>query len=548
MNNKIAIILGTNTQNLTLPTKDAEKVCEILSASDYGYKLIRTLNTESKYGFLEGFEKEIKNSNDDIIFYYSGHGVCNKEGFLEIQLNNGEDTSTRYIAIESIFELIEKYPKRKCLVILDCCNAISSLKSKKYENTDGFKLLCASGTNEKAKQSKKYSLSIFTHFLIQVLEEHKYDITDHNSKILLSRVHKKVTECMSAANETPLPLLFDTRRNEYEIGHFKQAIDSNVVNERLLRLNENLGVFSEYGSKFWRVRVSYTDIEQVNVLQDAIINKLNECYARRLSNYPEDLVKYFDAIQRPEIAYINKAFYTFPFFLTPFRLNFWGVIPYALHRALGILYHTEGVLTEHNKNNKLKKYIIDHIYNPEKRIIRGNLEYWIIPLIDDLISGGGKLYSISGYMFNELIPLMILQSRNTEYQNKILQVGEVIYINDSAYKKAEEKHKTHVIENMIIDELTKTNDYKNKIAIIDLAQKKSMQKIIKTNNLPLDICSLNHDIENVPVGIGFSLRAFEEIKKVQSLWDELQDISLRILRPVEADLKEIGIILIEKDN
>ena len=48
----------------------------------------------------------------------------------------------------------------------------------------------------------------------------------------------------------------------------------------------------------------------------------------------------FDVIRRTGLVY-NQILYLFPFLLTQTRRPFWGVIPYALHRRIGIYFSTD---------------------------------------------------------------------------------------------------------------------------------------------------------------------------------------------------------------
>lgn len=98
------------------------------------------------------------------------------------------------------------------------------------------------------------------------------------------------------------------------------------------------------------------------------------------------------------------------------------------------------------------------------------------------------------------------------------------------------------IEYMVWNKVKKS---KKNVAIVDLASAGNFRAIWQQEKREdYVLMSLRHFLD-IPVGIGFSLLAFNDIKKKTTLWKSLQNLVLDQLDPCRSELAEIGIVLNE---
>jgi predicted acylesterase/phospholipase RssA len=280
-------------------------------------------------------------------------------------------------------------------------------------------------------------------------------------------------------------------------------------------------------NRYLLVKYPYTSIPEVNTLQnsleDAIIDNLGAS-----TEFPERN-EYFDAVRYPEYAICNETIYTFPFFLSLLRLITWGVIPYGRHRRIGVLLHES-----HPAYSQLIKYDVTGMTN--KKDLRKKINSaWIYNLLDGLAnqqknkSGKtvfGKLFSIEGYLYNELVPLLILDTGNDLMQSKFLKCGERVSPKDLKHTK---------VPQAMLD----PKQYDLHAMILDLALREEVEKSVHDKGYK--VLAIQHEL-NIPVGIGFSLLMTPRLLQSE-VWRNLAKIARDILHPASDKLLNIGIEL-----
>jgi len=198
MSGKFALIIG-NTEyidpglaQLSAPGKDAEDFVRVLkspniAAFDRVFSLVNRDVFIANQAIEDFFDR--KKPDDLLLFYFSGHGVRDENGFLYLAVKNTNRTRLRSTAIRSDFirEAMDQSRSRRQVLILDCCNSGAFAQGTKsvaggtmgtasaFEGTGyGRVVLTASDSTQFAWEGDKVigetQNSLFTHFLIKGLE------------------------------------------------------------------------------------------------------------------------------------------------------------------------------------------------------------------------------------------------------------------------------------------------------------------------------------------------------------------------------------------
>jgi hypothetical protein len=585
-NKRYAIVMGSNyaepgRSDIKYAETDAEKINSRLKDYEYDTSLINKSDLFS-VNVVEELTERVKAGYKQIILYYAGHAKYTGD---DLKLHFNEE---KHLLLGSIINELKGLLNQRefqVLIILDCCdanNAFECIKTdfSKYSN---IRILVATGDSNKAFECPKLKSGRFTHELNNLFEN-PIDCTDDNGNIYLSTVFNSIRKrCKDKNNGVKL---FDISNDEFLIAKSRPIYDINMINDRYNNLQRNLSKYIVNSPYPYSVKTKYSDIKSIDTLQEEIVKTIREeLNFTEIKDYPESKKHYFDAVQRSEFAYTNKAFYAFPFFLTPIRLSTWGVIPYAKHRALGLMYNSNISDYKDLYNNKLAPHIHDKEGVSNNIYDKKLYGHWIIDLFEQVAkcNNNAKVCTVSGYMFNEIIPLMINRSGDTRYQLKVPDLSNIIHLNEDSireYRSKSLKNKLNEMNNIVnsieeksnvleakieqlktkIDELGEYANYNeeavvekmiwdevktnaNNIAIIDLASATSIYNIARKDKQAAytpEIVALNHYLE-IPVGIGFSLLAFEEIKEKQTLWDTLREVALKTLDVGE--MNNIGIQL-----
>ena len=192
---------------------------------------------------------------------------------------------------------------------------------------------------------------------------------------------------------------------------------------------------------------------------------------------------------------------------------------------------------------------------------RGN--HWIDDLIDSIDKNQGELITIAGYLYNELIPLMILDSENPYVLNKLSDISKVIYPHDIGMLPVEDENhikeyadkfkKPHgdldlVEENQfrlhykMLKAFNKHDRKAYSAIIFDLSYSYIIEFLMEEMNINAEIIKVHHYLD-IMVGIGFSLPSFEKLEKSDKHWNNIKQIALKTLKKDNENLLNIGIQL-----
>ncbi|MBN8669661.1 MAG: caspase family protein [Chitinophagales bacterium] len=206
MGKRYSILIGindyTDCKDLSFCVKDAEDIAktfvDFCNVESENVTIItstkRKPNSDPWSTFCEAIsnlKKEFQSGEDDIFFYFSGHGIRSKETSV---IFKNRDTSISEINSK----LEELVPKTKILIFDSCYSGKGYIESDKSAHffslssklTTGFYILCACSDNETAKETKELENGRFTHFLLSTIHDlrnyNPYGYLDVNS--LFSKV------------------------------------------------------------------------------------------------------------------------------------------------------------------------------------------------------------------------------------------------------------------------------------------------------------------------------------------------------------------------
>lgn len=377
----------------------------------------------------------------------------------------------------------------------------------------------------------------------KAIEILKLDANDEDTK-LYNENRDKTMKSILHFLENRLIFQKDIKRHKSDLVHSIPKVEDLIINNETI--NKRL-ICYKYGP------IDYTSDEF-----KAIKKILPQYKSKPLDG------RYIDAFQTQEHAILSEMVYSFPFFLTKFRRKYWGVIPYGNHRAIGLLIHKnhtfefgKQVLLE-NKNELLLK----HQYKKVKKEIFNTTEnigsnHWINALINQVFAKNGKIFSTSGYLFNEIIPLMILEAKNPEAINNFLLVKEerspenLIQQFDFLNPKDEgnipntqpiEKVFTQILKDFVNSVRFKNrvkfinSKIENHVLLFDLEYRNYIENFIESNR-DYEMLELAHYLD-IPVGFGFTLTAFDQIEKK---WEKLVGLLNKLAENKKNEFLKSGI-------
>jgi len=213
--NRIAVMIGINDYSgkpLRYCVNDVETFDQILRNKCKFNQIFQIISSVDKHKSdiyeefaktMEEIEVEFKTQDLDILFYFSGHGIFTDQTLLEFH--------NQKIPMQEIFDRINKLNPSHQIYILDACHAgfgvevkssedisaIMELYNQKYiAKSDGVYFLCSCKENETAKAFPKYQNGVFTHYLIEGLNNSKIydrDLASLSLPVLHEYAAKKIS-------------------------------------------------------------------------------------------------------------------------------------------------------------------------------------------------------------------------------------------------------------------------------------------------------------------------------------------------------------------
>ena len=150
-----AFVVGINTLGLKYCDRDASLMKDALQR--YDYDVIVTDNEGDKYDILREFVNmlTICASDDNIIFYFSGHGVVDRGELFLVTKGIGSDEFSKIPVIEILGPFSRSCAKNK-LIILDCCHAARiAAQWINPEPSEVYRILIAANPLETAERDRR---------------------------------------------------------------------------------------------------------------------------------------------------------------------------------------------------------------------------------------------------------------------------------------------------------------------------------------------------------------------------------------------------------
>ena len=193
MTARVAIVIGINRythyNNLTYCPSSAEDVYELLTDERYGgcdqersvlwAKPDEDLTSEELYGLVRKAVGSLE-ANEQLIFYFSGHGEINNDDTLALITSDASRPAEGYQFSELIVAL-RNYNITKGILVIDSCHSaamaksLSMLQSNNWKPTDitkGFMFMAATDKYNSdegiyARQDKDIERTIFSYYFCQ---------------------------------------------------------------------------------------------------------------------------------------------------------------------------------------------------------------------------------------------------------------------------------------------------------------------------------------------------------------------------------------------
>lgn len=231
--------------------------------------------------------------------------------------------------------------------------------------------------------------------------------------------------------------------------------------------------------------------------------------------------EFFDITERPDLLYETPILFSFPFFLTDSRRNFFGVIPYGDHESIGFLLSKKLLLEvlpagigEIKDEGKLKKFFND--------------------LINTVATKQGTIYNFRGFIYKEILPQMVADLGSPDTMSRFTKIAkEEIPVTDA-----------DDLEYSALETIKKAGDHS--VVVIDLVIKKALeQSLSEQSGREFIVVQIEHK-QPIPVGIGFTLPLLPKLLQDNN-WDGLLNAAARIIQEeaMQDRFKAIGIRLRE---
>jgi len=163
-----ALVIGINDypnfpkkDNLDMAVNDAQTVAQLLK-TQYGFTVDLLLNEQATYkGIMRAFNNLNKKlePNDNLLIYYSGHGIRDKYAGITYWLPTNAETNdeTFWIIATRITSHIKRNPARHVLIVSDSCYSGTLDLEDKFRTLENIDLRAKYRQNYLQKMSKKPS-------------------------------------------------------------------------------------------------------------------------------------------------------------------------------------------------------------------------------------------------------------------------------------------------------------------------------------------------------------------------------------------------------
>lgn len=226
--NRIAFVVSAKSNSLRAGKKDASRIHALLVDKDIGHcdpsKTVFHPDIEGRTEFRNAWDSLMTNWNpeDQIVFYFSGHGVLVGERDDFCLLFGDEDIpKNRVIFDHFINEAISSYRLKKGIFIIDSCYSGKTTQIKGSSNKKikisfstlppGYAVITSSSRIEPSFESVDGSSSIFTEVLYQALSTGLGGTPTADGLIYMDELIQFISkaETLIARDQTPMMKISD---------------------------------------------------------------------------------------------------------------------------------------------------------------------------------------------------------------------------------------------------------------------------------------------------------------------------------------------------
>lgn len=229
MAKKVALLVGVGNYQKglsALPSaiKDAREMKQVLQHPDMGGFAEATILLNPNKGLMESTIHKLfhqRNSDDLVLFYFSGHGAKDETGNLFIATPTTETDQRkivlRHTAIDtsSIKQQMNDCSSRRQVVILDCCFSGAFLAKGLILGNKSWAVLTSSDTVEYSYAPEPSELSIYTRYLVEGIKTGVADL-NHDGNISVDELYEYTKKKVQEASPKMNPL-FDNGRAGHKI-------------------------------------------------------------------------------------------------------------------------------------------------------------------------------------------------------------------------------------------------------------------------------------------------------------------------------------------
>ncbi|HEY7307237.1 MAG TPA: SUMF1/EgtB/PvdO family nonheme iron enzyme, partial [Bryobacteraceae bacterium] len=191
---RYAILIGSSEfpkdpslKVLRCPKNDAEGLAAVLTSPDFGlFTEQQVFVNEPHGGVARAVNRVFKAARwqDQILVYYSGHGILDNEGHLHLAMTDTEVDALEATAmpVEFLRKLFNNHRCKRVAIILDCCysgavskDLLKSVVNDQLQVMRGIYVLTASTASQPAREKDGDRYSLLTKHIINGISQGEAD-------------------------------------------------------------------------------------------------------------------------------------------------------------------------------------------------------------------------------------------------------------------------------------------------------------------------------------------------------------------------------------
>ncbi|NJL91017.1 MAG: SUMF1/EgtB/PvdO family nonheme iron enzyme [Coleofasciculaceae cyanobacterium SM2_1_6] len=228
---RYALLVGISTypdglNPLPSAVRDIDALQEVLIDPEIGgfaESDVEALKDVDETAIRKGISRLFANRNSDdlLLFYFSGHGVTDSVNDFYLTGNSTDQKDLLSSAVPSDYihkAMNQPGGSRRKVIILDCCHSGAFAKGMQAKDSgiisvlpklggEGRVILTASDSRKYAFEQEGFELSLYTHFLVEGLKTGAAD-RDGDGQISAEELHEYVRDKVIRANNLMSPKIY----------------------------------------------------------------------------------------------------------------------------------------------------------------------------------------------------------------------------------------------------------------------------------------------------------------------------------------------------